>query len=589
MSIPANIPRSLACVLAAAVLSLCPGIGVAQYQLGDGRGLDNNLQRGSGGVNAPKLRNTQGLYSDAVVTGNVTGLARFRGDISYPASSEFRGQLGSDDLFDFNRRAYQPTDGVRRLYGGLPSNNALRPDLASGTGSQILLRSGAGATTGGVTGQYQPYGPDVDVRRNDLGAIQQFRIEQQRLNRPRLGYGEAASYSRHVLAVQQDQAGRRLQVETSPLRGLVMARYGFEGEAQPADGTEADADPTQRADGAQRLGGTQAIAGRPAPGAEGDAETLTRAQQRREQLRRSTAQYLEPRRLALADRLGAGLVGGQRLEPGATGEVPLDRAVDRVLTLRPEGQGEAGQARGDEAEAPTDPYERLLWEIRERYALPDDQGQRDDQGEAGDGEPAEGEDDPAADDAGAAGADVLDRAVGKLDYDLPARKTLAGADDENLKRAMGKAEQKLAEGSYFAAADAYEEALVYQPGYPPARIGRAHAYLGAGMFGSAARVLRSTLRDHPELIAARYDQPLLPDDKRLAQLRKSLDDRAGAFEKDTAAPFLLAYLAYQQGEGESVAKHLSNLNQRADNDTLLPLLRRIWTGPQAPAKQESQD
>lgn len=605
--------RTLALVLVAAAAAVPIGSAHGQYQLGDGRGLDKNLQRGSGGVNAPKLRNSQGLYSDAVVTGNVTGLARFRGDINYPAASEFRGQLGSDDLFDFNRTAYRPSTTVRRLYEGLPSNRALRPGRASGAGGQIILRSGAGSTLGDLSGQYQPYGPDVDVRRHDVGAIQGFRVEQQRMLNPRLDTDHAASYSRHVLAVSRDREGRRLQVETSPLRGLIMRRDERSADRATgvADDILGDAATDDRAsdDRTARPGWPPNVDGEASPterqrlavrpDAVGSKEQpLTAMQQRRLDLRRSAAQYLEPRQLGLTSRLASGLLEGQRTEPSRIEALDLSQAVDKALTMTPakadgEAETDKGDAESKDEQPPADPYERLLWEIRKNYALPeaDDAPDGGEPSEAG--EPAADEKDGQApgegDDDRDAGVPMLNRALEKLDYDLPARTSLAGGDDKPLKQAMSTAERHMADGEFFDAADAYTEALVYRPGYPPARIGRAHAYLGAGMFASAARTLRSVLHDHPELIAARYEHPLLPGADRLGNVRKKLQNRAEALGKDTAAPLLLAYLAYQQDRGEDLEKHLSNLNQRGSEDTLAPLLRRIWGGDeQSPPGEASE-
>jgi hypothetical protein len=463
----------------------------------------------------------------------------------------------------------------------------VRPDRFERGGfnrGQILLRSGTGASLGNVTGQYQPFGPDAEIRRNDRGALQDYRQEQRRLNRERLRIDQPGAYSRHVLADRRDGQGQRLRIEISPLRGLVTERQradSGEGRALGASDAEGRGEDDALYDGFERPGP------RPEAPSAGDAdgdEPLTAAEQRRAAMRATTAQYLEPRRLGLTERLGAQLATGRPIEP-IRAELPsIDRSVDRALTMTPPAETAADDAEGEADEAvapPADPYERLLWQIRQRYGVPGDEegegeggeGGPDEAGETGDGDPDGGER-PA------------DKALGRLDYDLPPVQSLSGATDKRVRQTMSEAEQQMADGRYLDAANTYEQALVLRGGYPPARVGRAHAYLGAGLFASAGRILRQTLHDHPELIAARYGQPLLPGEERLAKLRRKLTERAEAFEQDVAAPLLLAYLAYQQNDEQALNKQLSHLNQRAQGDTLTVLLRRIWMDADSPSKNE---
>src|SRR5690242_13610043 len=94
VGVPMNgrINRPLTAALLVALAS--PAIA----QIGTGRALDRNLQRGSGGVNprsnsyADELR-----FRNAVVTGNAPGGFSFRGDVGYRAAGEFSSRLGSDD------------------------------------------------------------------------------------------------------------------------------------------------------------------------------------------------------------------------------------------------------------------------------------------------------------------------------------------------------------------------------------------------------------------------------------------------------------------------------------------------------------
>src|SRR5882672_6516540 len=72
----------------------------AQSALGTGNALDHNLSPTSGGINSPvpiedfRLRNQ-------IITGNVAGGRGFRGSVGYTAENDFRGRLGSNELFSF--------------------------------------------------------------------------------------------------------------------------------------------------------------------------------------------------------------------------------------------------------------------------------------------------------------------------------------------------------------------------------------------------------------------------------------------------------------------------------------------------------
>ena len=72
----------------------------AQDALGSGNALDNNLRVGSGGINAP-TPTPNFRDRNLIVTGDVIGGRGFRGSVGYTAEADFRGSLGSNDLFNF--------------------------------------------------------------------------------------------------------------------------------------------------------------------------------------------------------------------------------------------------------------------------------------------------------------------------------------------------------------------------------------------------------------------------------------------------------------------------------------------------------
>jgi hypothetical protein len=85
----------------------------------DGHALDANYRVGSGGYNTP--RPASGYDSQLYITGQVTGLSRFHGDVGYTAADQLRLRLPSSSLESFQQRSV----GVQDVIGGeahLPSS-----------------------------------------------------------------------------------------------------------------------------------------------------------------------------------------------------------------------------------------------------------------------------------------------------------------------------------------------------------------------------------------------------------------------------------------------------------------------------------
>lgn len=581
-------PTTRFCVAAVAI-GLLAVAAPGQYQVNqDGRRLDNNLRAGSGGYNAPQVTNTPGAYADALVTGNVEGLAAFRGDVGYRAPSEFRGQLGSDDLFDFTRRSFGANYGSFSPYTTGRNQawaRSYRGDAPVGRydSAPIVLRSGTGTSVGRVGGNYAYYSDRVDIRRTDVGALTGFRNAREQIG---LAASEVA-YQPQTLGVSQDAEGRLLEVRISPLTGITRAQLPGErriaasrDQAAQADTDAADtdaqarpdADTAETADGsdddrpgplvAQRVGelGPAVAAQRPGETDEQAAEIQVRIEQMIAQ---------RGARVGLGDRLGSRLAGGlYRTEAGAP-DLGVAGSVERVFSARPRM-------------APDDPYAQLLARIDEQFE------QRLEARAGADGDQPDGDgadEDGDGDDPDAANTDAdrevtadrqLQRALDRLDYDLPPMTTLSGDGNAPLERAMSDAQGYMKLGQYYNAEAAYDRALVLRQGYPLARVGKAHALLGAGLYVSAARQLRGVFSDHPELIDARYAFPLLPANERVATIQRKLEQQAEQYPRDATAPLLLAYLGHQQADADRTRAMLGTLAERAPRDPLIPLLRRVW-------------
>ncbi|MFA7238318.1 MAG: hypothetical protein WC058_15770, partial [Phycisphaeraceae bacterium] len=201
--------------LPASILLIAASVALAQNQLGDGRALDNNLQQGSGGRNSPQLQNTAGRYADALVTGNVAGLGAFHGNVGYGSDYSFRGTLGSDASYNFNRiaGAGNPAYATPGSIGML--NAIVNPLYGS---ANTVLRNSTGYSAGEITGQYTPYGP-VNSPANRYTP----NLGTQRT----VTYDQAQAYSAQPLAVGTDATGRQMTLNASPLTGLTIQHAPF--------------------------------------------------------------------------------------------------------------------------------------------------------------------------------------------------------------------------------------------------------------------------------------------------------------------------------------------------------------------------
>ena len=162
-----------------------------------------------------------------------------------------------------------------------------------------------------------------------------------------------------------------------------------------------------------------------------------------------------------------------------------------------------------------------------------------------------------------------------LDYELPSLETLAGQQKTRINRLMREAETHLINGRHFDAEENYQLVLIGMPRHPMARVGVIHAQLGAGMIRSAAVNLRVLFEQHPEMIATRYKENLLPRPERLQWVRREIE-KVVRRSRQAETALLLAYLGYQTRQDDLAAYGLDLAQTRSPLDPLNILLRRIW-------------
>ena len=527
------------CRLAGCLLMLTAAAN-AQYQVdGGGRALDANLQVGSGGVNGEGRGLRPGAYQDALVTGNVGGLARFRGDVDYRAPGEFSGRTSADESYQFRLQSLSPQ--VRSF-----QDPAL---LTQRTGAPMLLRSGSGVTAGDVSGQTDRLGAaSVYLRRDDVAGLSVRADQRTAASLDAAGRRGAAVPGSRLADL--DRVGRALEARTaSPLMGVsrpvpLRTRSYVPGQQRlDADGEI----PLEELEGDQRAGqalppavvaGQQLIRPEETP----EARAQARSQRHREWIERAQ--------------------GPLRLGPAAEPE-PQEQDEDDVyagLLRRAAGDRLGGRPRDEQERKPRLSAEEELAAraeavLRARRA-------------------------PAGDEA------AFEQLVGQLHYEGAPLATLASGSGTPYDQSLAAAERLMAEGKYLQAESAYGRAMLIPGATPLAAVGRVHAQIGAGLHAAAADGLRRTMLRHPELIAARYAQPVLPAEDRLQAAATDLEDLRNSTD-GTDMSLLAGYVAYQRGEPAAARQILDEAYEDARQDPLLPLVRRIWGD--APAGEESSE
>lgn len=530
--------------------SWCAGQALGQYQVDDGRALDRNTALNSNGINeASRVEDFRAR--NLLVTGNVAGGRGFRGTVGYAAEDDFRGVLGSDDIYPF-----------------LADSAYSAPSFLSAGGTAERLRFGGylGTIEFRRSAGYAASLRSIDeVRYQQPAGVlapDQFNVDHVALASSS-GMRVAASAQPEFIGAFMDREGRPIIASASVLRGLQLAPLSalpetigltsydmararqdvetgrpYYGIGDPFDVGFRNLDPSWAPPAPLVPPGTGAAA----PGTT-VAGTGT-----------------EPR------------VFANRLEPGR--ETGYRRILERILD-RYRDSGAAATPAETTAGAPGGTRQRQLLEdletqmarLREQLTA---------------AQPPEPTSAPASE-------QPKERAIDKLAPILSHGERLdrlSSQDRTRFDELMASAEQALAEGEYFWAERKFDRALRFTPGHPMALAGRGHARIGAGLYVSAAMSLHRLLVDHPEMIDVTYAPQLLPNRVRLDSVVRVLEQQAAQRGRDQAmSAFLLAYLGHQLADRSMVERGLTAMATASPDDLLLPLLRKVW-GAQPPRGQQ---
>lgn len=516
---------------ALALLAACALPASAQNALGAGGKLDKNSQRGSGGVNNAVQDDIQQslMLRNAIVTGNAPGGLSFRGSVGYVGEREFRGELGSDDLFSFRRDSLysgisglgiRGTDALQYQFAlttGSAPPSAIAGSLAISRDSFAPTVGGLGADTGAVPSNQGPIRRlDPDFQQNAAGTGL-WRL------RSTSGYLTDKSLASSYVGTIQSTDGTSYDLTASPLEGIrattvPVVSPGAAALRSPAVSSTQNLIDRLRLDPAAPLTGA---------GLTGHEQILSKL---RDIYTPAAPEQREPS--ALVEQI---LLQNERLRSyieGITQTTPLDL---------PEGQTPPEPAPELDDED-LSPRERMLRDF-ERLEI-----------------------DPAVIQALRESATLVE--------DLTAQ---ASPQDRDFYAVhMSQGQRSLAEGNYFDAEARFALALSIRPGDPTAAIARVHAQIGAGLSLSASANLRETFTQNPTMTTARYAPGLIPPDARLrdsAERLRALSDGSGLRARQSA--LVLAYVGYHLRDDALVKQGLDRLELESE-DRLAALLRLVW-------------
>ena len=538
---------------------------LAQNALGDGRALDANLGVNSGGYNqAPASFRSELEIRNAIVTGNVPGGFAFRGEVGYTAANDFRGALGSNDIYAYQRDSFYSGLATRNLAGLASLQSPLVYSVAGQSagffgGPLIIDRSGSHesvpmATTpvGGAMIQSDAYGNIAGTMRSP--SLQVLRIAEQ-------AETIAVSTGRSEGDRMVVSASALLGIKALPTSSIVLDAAARYAEPQPLPdyaspwGQPSESESTSETPGMsipisphQRI--LSAIAG--------DESRVVRTREDTRIIPGTTLQP-QPQPEGLATRM-----------PGSP-EAPV-----APIAPMPEGQT---PPTGTE-QAPTIPGLEELRQLLSTTPSPttdetSGKSQTNDDTQQGTG--------TRTGEAHRANvAHVAREVLGKVEIPeidhLSSNATSIGVYQEHMR----KGEQMLGDARWFEAEERFTAAIAVMPGNALAAAGRVHAQIGAGMYLSAAVNLRNLLRAYPEFIPVRFDENLLPRGDRLATIEAQLRQRA---ERDTPvardAALLMAYLGHQYDDQALMDEGFRTLERvetalSMEPDPLEIAIRAVW-------------
>lgn len=536
MACPDFAPRTvLWYALAAGSMMLAPTTGLAQDALGDGRALDGNLQAG-GGYNTVRPDQRQIYqYRNAMLTGNVP-IRSFRGNLGYTAPNDFRGELGSDEVFRFERDSFFSGLALQGFRSVEVVRDVIRTSNPNEFARFSVSRIGSGVSLADVRVRQgdQLYLPVGGVPVNDVTQTTRFLRSLSERDAMGATMGSVVGYG-------QNAQGGTIEIAASPLRGLfaeeILSAEDARALADPSRAPSNQFEPTRFENGVDPYVDLLDRFAQTAGEEETEGEDETTGTE--------SEGLSEPE--SLQDRLDRLMTFEEQLRQFT--DVIQKREAEAEAAAEAEAEGEGEESDGGSRMTPEGgpsfgPLSRMEQQ-RERMRRLTREMLRE-----------------------------------RIQYERPIVTDLAGTMDDLFNRQMRRAETLLADGRYFDAEAQFSGALEFRPNHPLAEVGLLNAQVGAGLFISAGTTLRRVAAAHPEVLVANYAEHLMPTMERrsdvLAILEKRLDEDSSFA---TTAALLVAYLGHLDQDPELVGRGLDALERQGDPDNLHALLSGIWLDP----------
>jgi tetratricopeptide (TPR) repeat protein len=539
--------------------------GRNQPGLGGGTSLDRNLQRGSGGINAP-IAQPNFASRNLISTGNVAGGRGFRGSVGYTAAGDFRSAAGSDELFrfqaesalsstyfltlrssdrlslaqDFGVYEFRRESSPTRLAAPGESTHRFRLDRAAATMASTRMFE--------LEAEAAPFarGRDNANRNVDFYAST---VQGMRLRRPDDPVDSTGLSTFEKARIRQDIAGGKIEA-TQPISQFTSPLFGIGSEserdaaAQPGKSPRLDTrikDPVA----SQRSSYDQIV-------------------------KRVLEQYGSDPNLnidANSDSIARAKAELQKVRNALGGRFPIapedDPIVDPVTGLprRPvvkPGDGSSDGTESPAGETTTDPNDKEAMRQRE---------------------------------VDAAKASVSASAE-RLRHGTTIR-DLSPGERSRVDELVRDGQLKLAEGDFFRSERCFTQALELNPDNPLLFAGLAHSQIGGGLHLSAALTLRTLFTNSPEMIDSRYERSLLPNETRIRLAVETLRKRIALGQDADGYGLTLAYLGHQLDEKDLVREGLAVFKGTIENDLMNELLSQLWlnekpTGSTPPEKSDEK-
>jgi hypothetical protein len=155
---------------------------------------------------------------------------------------------------------------------------------------------------------------------------------------------------------------------------------------------------------------------------------------------------------------------------------------------------------------------------------------------------------------------------------------LSRDDRRRVDELVMQGESALRESDYFRAERRFEQAQSLASDNPLVEVGITHAQLGAGLYLSASLTLRNLFVAFPELIDAKYDRALLPNQDRLERAVGFMRERIKSGEDAPGYGILLAYIGHQTSDRKLVEEGLAVIGGNEKLDLSRKLLEGVWLG-----------